>query len=57
MALAAAPDQAALNEALTILTELGAAPAIRIVRQNLRRLGARSIPTGPRTSTRQHPLG
>jgi len=57
MALAEAPDQAALNEALTILTDLGAAPAIRIVRQNLRRLGARSIPTGPRTSTRQHPLG
>jgi DNA-binding CsgD family transcriptional regulator len=56
MALAEAPDKAALGEALSILTELGAVPAVRIVRQRLRALGARSIPTGPRTATRAHPF-
>jgi DNA-binding CsgD family transcriptional regulator len=56
MALAGASDQASLRAALDILTGLGAAPAIRIVRRQLRAQGARSIPLGPRTATRAHPL-
>jgi DNA-binding CsgD family transcriptional regulator len=57
MALADAPDEAALREALGILTSLGARPAARIIRQRLRSLGARPIPVGPRTATRAHPSG
>ncbi len=56
MALASASDQPAVREALSILTDLGASPAGRIARQRLRALGARSIPTGPRTATRAHPF-
>jgi DNA-binding CsgD family transcriptional regulator/tetratricopeptide (TPR) repeat protein len=56
MALSGASDQASLRAALDILTGLGAAPAIRIVRRRLRALGERSIPLGPRTATRAHPL-
>ena len=56
LALSGASDQASLRAALDILTGLGAAPAIRIVRRRLRSLGARSIPLGPRTATRAHPL-
>jgi len=50
MALADAPDEAALREALDILTSLGARPAARIVRQRLRSLGAR-----PSRSARAQP--
>ena len=57
MALADAPDAGALREALGILTSLGARPAARMIRQRLRSLGVRSIPVGPRTATRAHPLG
>jgi DNA-binding CsgD family transcriptional regulator len=57
MALADAPDEPALREALNILTALGARPAARITRQRLRALGARSVPTGPRAATRAHPFG
>jgi DNA-binding CsgD family transcriptional regulator len=32
-------------------------PAARIIRQRLRTLGARSIPAGPHTATRQRPFG
>jgi hypothetical protein len=56
LALSGASDQASLRAALDILTGLGAGPAIRIVRRRLRSLGARSIPLGPRTATRAHPL-
>jgi DNA-binding CsgD family transcriptional regulator/tetratricopeptide (TPR) repeat protein len=56
MALAGSSDQASLRAALDILNGLGAAPAIRIVRRRLRALGERSIPLGPRTATRAHPL-
>jgi DNA-binding SARP family transcriptional activator/tetratricopeptide (TPR) repeat protein len=44
MALADAPDQAALREALGILTSLGARPAHRIATQRLRALAARPVP-------------
>jgi DNA-binding NarL/FixJ family response regulator len=57
MALASAPDEAAVREALSIFTDLGASPACQIARQRLRALGARSIPAGPRTATRAHPFG
>jgi DNA-binding CsgD family transcriptional regulator len=56
MALAGASDQESLREALTIFTSLGAGPATRIVRRRLRALGARSIPLGPRSATRTHPM-
>jgi DNA-binding CsgD family transcriptional regulator/tetratricopeptide (TPR) repeat protein len=46
-----------LREALTILTDLGAAAAARLTRQKMRLLGIRSIPAGPRAATRAHPLG
>ena len=44
-------------EALTILDDLGAAPAARIARRRLRELGVRTIPRGPQTSTRENPAG
>jgi DNA-binding CsgD family transcriptional regulator len=36
---------------------LGAQPAARIIRQRLRVLGARSVPAGPHTATRERPFG
>ena len=53
----AARPEAALREALGIVIGLGAHPAARIIRQRLRMLGARSIPAGPHTATRQRPFG
>jgi DNA-binding CsgD family transcriptional regulator len=53
----AALREAALREALDIVIGLGAHPAARIIRQRLRMLGARSIPAGPHTATRQRPFG
>jgi DNA-binding CsgD family transcriptional regulator len=46
-----------LLAALMILDGLGAVPAARLVRQQLRDLGVRSVPRGPRTSTRENPAG
>jgi DNA-binding NarL/FixJ family response regulator len=57
MALLDAPAEAALRAALRIFTDLGASAAARITRQQMRRRGIRSIPAGPRTATRAHPLG
>jgi len=57
MALADASDEEALREALRIVTSMGAQPAARIIRQRLRALGARSIPAGPHTATRERPFG
>ena len=57
MALQDAGDEAALREALTIFNDLGAAAASRVARQKMRMLGVRSIPAGPRTATRAHPMG
>lgn len=50
-------DEAALRDAPRIFTDLGAAAAVRLTRQKMRQLGIRSIPAGPRTATREHPLG
>jgi DNA-binding CsgD family transcriptional regulator/tetratricopeptide (TPR) repeat protein len=57
MALADSADDGALREALQAFDELGAGPAARITRQKMRRLGIKSVPAGPRTATRAHPLG
>ena len=57
MALADSPDEQALREALSIVIGLGAQPAARIIRQRLRGLGARSIPSGPHPATRKRPFG
>ena len=57
MALLDATDEPALREALSIFTGLGASASARITRQKMRRRGIRSIPAGPRTVTRAHPLG
>lgn len=57
MALLDTAQEAPLREALSIFTGLGAAAAARITRQKMRACGIRSIPAGPRTTTRAHPLG
>lgn len=45
------------RQALAIFERLGAAPAARRLRRQMRVLGVRRIPRGKRTSTRRHPLG
>ena len=49
--------EAEQREALTILDNLGAAPAARSLRRQMRVQGIRRIPRGVRTSTRQNSLG
>jgi DNA-binding CsgD family transcriptional regulator len=53
----AAGDEEPLLESLGILEQLRAGPLAAIVRQRLRDLGVRSIPRGPRASTRENPAG
>jgi DNA-binding CsgD family transcriptional regulator/tetratricopeptide (TPR) repeat protein len=50
-------DEAALREALATFTALDAPAAARLARQRLRALGVRAIPVGPRSATRDDPLG
>ncbi len=57
LALLGAADEESLRTALRIFTDLGAAATARLTRQRMRGLGVRSIPAGPRTTTREHPLG
>ena len=57
LALHDAGQESELREALKIFTGLGASAAAQVTRQKMRRLGIRSIPAGPRTATRAHPLG
>jgi DNA-binding CsgD family transcriptional regulator len=57
MALLGAADEESLRTALRIFTDLGAAATARVTRQKMRELGIRSIPAGPRPTTRDHPLG
>ncbi|MGA9369874.1 MAG: AAA family ATPase [Steroidobacteraceae bacterium] len=45
------------RQALTILEQLGAAPAARSLRRQMRLRGMRRIPRGSRPSTLGHPLG
>jgi DNA-binding CsgD family transcriptional regulator len=57
MALLGAADEGSLRTALQIFSDLGAAATARVTRQKMRELGIRSIPAGPRATTREHPLG
>jgi DNA-binding CsgD family transcriptional regulator len=57
LALLDSTGEAALREALEILTGLRATAVIRVARRKMRELGIRSIPAGPRAATREHPLG
>jgi DNA-binding CsgD family transcriptional regulator len=57
LALADADDEDALRQALDDLQALGARPAAAIVARRLRERGARSLPRGPRPSTRENPAG
>ena len=50
-------DETALRRALAIFDRLGARPAAAIAMRRLRALGARSIPRGPRPTTRANPAG
>jgi DNA-binding CsgD family transcriptional regulator/tetratricopeptide (TPR) repeat protein len=54
-ALADSSHEADLRQSLTLLHALDAQPLVRIVRERLRAIGARSISRGPRRSTRRHP--
>ena len=57
LALLDATDEASLRKALWTFIDLGASATVRLTRQKMRRLAIRSIPVGPRTATRKHPLG
>ncbi len=57
LALLGSADEASLRQALWAFIDLGASAAVRFTRQKMRRLAIRSIPAGPRRSTRKHPLG
>ena len=57
LSLLDAADEGSLREALRIFTDLGATATAHITRKKMRTLGIRSIPVGPRTATRAHPLG
>jgi len=52
-----ATEERLLRRALETFAELGAAAAVRVVRQKMRRLGIKSVPAGPRSATRADPLG
>ncbi|MEV3861100.1 AAA family ATPase [Streptomyces sp. NPDC050095] len=56
-ALAESPDPADKVRALAALDALGAAPLARLVRAELRGLGMRRVPRGPRSATRKNPAG
>jgi DNA-binding CsgD family transcriptional regulator/tetratricopeptide (TPR) repeat protein len=58
--VALALSNGSVHQRLAALTEfdrLGALPAARKLRQALRRAGVRSLPRGPRSSTRSNPAG
>ncbi|MFE3032762.1 ATP-binding protein [Streptomyces canus] len=56
-ALAESPDLADKLEALAVFDTLGAEPAARMLRAELRGLGVRHIPRGPLAATRENPAG
>jgi len=55
LSLADADDEDALRHALDELQRLGARSAAEIVARRLRERGARGLPRGPRSATRQNP--
>jgi DNA-binding CsgD family transcriptional regulator len=50
-------DEAGIRAALNAFIALGATAAARLARRQLRVLGARSVPVGPRRATQAHPSG
>ncbi|WP_328745112.1 AAA family ATPase [Streptomyces sp. NBC_00285] len=56
-ALAESPDPADKLAALAAFDALGAEPAAKLLRAELRRLGVRRIPRGPLAATRENPAG
>src|SRR5204862_1151570 len=56
MTLLDAAEETTLREALRIFQELGASAAARLTRQRMRQAGIRSIPTGPKSTTRTNPM-
>jgi DNA-binding CsgD family transcriptional regulator/tetratricopeptide (TPR) repeat protein len=57
LALFGASDELALRRALDICTTLGAVATARLIRQKMRTLGIRFVPSGQRAATRENPLG
>ena len=57
LALLGSQDEDALRAALQILIDLDATATAGVARKRMRKLGVRSIPAGPRTATRAHPMG
>jgi ATP/maltotriose-dependent transcriptional regulator MalT len=57
LAALGAGDEASLLRALTLLDRLGATATARLVRRRLRESGARSVPSGARSTTRANPHG
>jgi DNA-binding CsgD family transcriptional regulator len=57
LALLDGTGEDSLREAVRIFADLGATAAVQLTRRKMRALGVRSIPVGPRTATRAHPLG
>ncbi len=56
MARLGSADDAGLRSALAAFDALGATATGRVARQQMRTLGIRSVPAGPRTATRADPL-
>jgi ATP/maltotriose-dependent transcriptional regulator MalT len=50
-------DEPEQREALSIFEQLGAAPAVQMLRKKMREQGVRGVPRGSRTSTLRNPLG
>jgi DNA-binding CsgD family transcriptional regulator len=57
MCLAGCDDVIELQRALGIFRSLGAVPAARMVTEQLRALGVKRLPRGPRRTTRGNPAG
>ncbi len=57
LALAGADDDDALRRSLDEFQRLGAGPPAAIVARRLRERGARGLPRGPRSNTKQNPAG
>jgi DNA-binding CsgD family transcriptional regulator len=56
MALLGVANEDAWLAALAIFTKLGATASARMTRRKMRAAGMQSIPAGPRSTTREHPL-
>jgi DNA-binding CsgD family transcriptional regulator len=57
LAMLGSDDSTAMREALDVFENLGAEPATKHARRDLRELGVKGIPRGPHESTRSNPAG